>query len=45
MSDQELWGMKKPWPRRSFIPEFETRIVELCQRGDRVVGQVARDST
>ncbi|WP_439947352.1 hypothetical protein [Streptomyces sp. BBFR109] len=31
----------KPWPRRSFTPEFEAEIVDLCQRGDRSVGQVA----
>jgi transposase len=30
-------------PRRSFTPEFKAEIVELCQRGDRSVGQVARD--
>ena len=29
--------------RRSFTPEFKAEIVELCQRGDRSVGQVARD--
>jgi transposase len=34
---------KKPRPRRSFTPEFKTEIVELCRRGDRSVGQVARD--
>jgi len=26
-----------------FTPEFKAEIVELCQRGDRSVGQVARD--
>ena len=36
-------GRKKPRRRRSFTPEFKTEIVELCQRGDRSVGQVARD--
>ncbi|MEU8326299.1 transposase [Nonomuraea sp. NPDC048881] len=36
-------GKKKPRPRRSFTPEFEAEIVELCQRGDRSVGQVAKD--
>jgi transposase len=30
-------------PRRSFTPEFKAEIVELCQRGDRSIGQVARD--
>jgi transposase len=34
---------KKPRRRRSFTPEFKTEIVELCQRGDRSVGQVAKD--
>jgi transposase len=34
---------KKPRPRRSFTPEFKAEIVELCQRGGRSVGQVARD--
>ena len=33
---------KKPRRRRSFTPEFKAEIVELCQRGDRSVGQVAR---
>ena len=34
---------KKPRPRRSFTPEFKAEIVECCQRGDRSIGQVARD--
>jgi transposase len=34
---------KKPRRRRSFTPEFKAEIVELCQCGDRSVGQVARD--
>ena len=29
--------------RRSLTPEFKAEIVELCQRGDRSIGQVARD--
>ena len=33
---------KKPRRRRSFTPEFKAEIVELCQRGDRSAGQVAR---
>ena len=33
----------KPRRRRSFTPEFKAEIVELCERGDRSVGQVARD--
>jgi len=39
----ESMGRKKPRQRRSFTPEFKAEIVELCQRGDRSVGQVARD--
>jgi transposase len=34
---------KKPRRRRSFTPEFKAEIVELCQLGDRTVGQVAKD--
>jgi transposase len=30
-------------PRRSFTAEFKAEIVELCQRGDRSMRQVARD--
>jgi transposase len=33
----------KPRRRRSFTPEFKAEIVGLCQRGDRSVGQVAKD--
>jgi transposase len=39
----ESVGKKKPRPRRSFSPEFKAEIVELCQRGERSVGQVAKD--
>jgi len=39
----ESMGKKKPRPRRSFTPEFKAEIGELCQRGDRSVGQVAKD--
>ena len=39
----ETMDRKKPRPRRSFTPEFKAEIVELCQRGDRSIGQVARD--
>jgi len=39
----ESMGRKKPRPRRAFTPEFKAEIVELCQRGDRSVGQVAKD--
>jgi transposase len=34
---------RKPRARRSFPPEFKAEIVELCRRGDRSIGQVARD--
>jgi transposase len=34
---------KRSRRRRSFTPEFKAEIVELCQRGDRSVGQVAKD--
>ena len=34
---------RKQRPRRSFTPEFKAEIIELCQRGDRSVGQVAKD--
>ncbi|WP_346149642.1 transposase [Nonomuraea recticatena] len=34
---------KKKRPRRSFTPESKAEIVELCQRGDRSIGQVAKD--
>ena len=39
----ESMGRKRSRPRRSFTPEFKAEIVELCQRGDRSVGQVGRD--
>jgi transposase len=39
----ESMGKKKPRPRRSFTSDFKAEIVELCQRGDRSVGQVAKD--
>ena len=34
---------KQPRARRSFTPEFKAEIVELCQHGDRSIGQVACD--
>ena len=34
---------KTPRPRRSFTAEFKADIVERCRRGDRSVGQVAKD--
>ena len=39
----ESVGKKPRRQRRAFTPEFKAEIVELCQRGDRSVGQVARD--
>ncbi len=36
-------GRKTPRPRRAFTSEFKAEIVEQCQRGDRSIGQVARD--
>ncbi|MEU3002292.1 transposase [Streptomyces sp. NPDC006995] len=36
-------GKKKPRPRRSFTSEFKAEIVELRRRGDRSVGQIAKD--
>jgi transposase len=43
MSIMETTERKQPRPRRSFTAEFKAEIVELCQRGDRSIGQVARD--
>jgi transposase len=39
----EVMERNKPRARRSFTPEFKAEIVELCQRGDRSIGQVAGD--
>ena len=39
----ETTERRKPRVRRSFTPEFKAEIVELCGRGDRSIGQVARD--
>ena len=39
----ESMERRKPRPRRSFTPEFKAEIVELCGRGDRSIGRVARD--
>jgi transposase len=33
----------RPRRRRSFTSEFKAEIVERCRRGDRSIGQVARD--
>jgi transposase len=43
MSIMETMERKQPRARRSFTLEFKAEIVELCQRGDRSIGQVARD--
>jgi transposase len=43
MSIMETMARKKPRARRSFTPEFKADIVAACGRGDRTVGQVARD--
>jgi transposase len=43
MSILESMGKKNPRPRRSFTPELKAEIVELCRRGDRSVGQIAKD--
>jgi transposase len=43
MSKMETMERKKSRPRRSFTPEFKAEIVELCRRGDRSIGHVARD--
>src|ERR1043166_9561560 len=43
MSIMETMERKQPRVRRSFTPEFKAEIVELCQHGDRSIGQVARD--
>jgi transposase len=43
MSIMETMERKKPRARRSFTPEFKAEIVQLCQRGDRSIGRVARD--
>ena len=39
----ETMERKKPRPRRSFTPEFKSEIVECTTRGDRSIGQVAKD--
>src|SRR5215217_4051010 len=43
MSIMETMEPKQPRARRSFTPEFKAEIVQLCQRGDRSIGRVARD--
>jgi transposase len=39
----ESMGKKQSRPRRSFTAEFKAEIVDVCQRGDRSIGQIARD--
>src|SRR4051812_11033534 len=39
----ESMGRKPVRRRRSFTPEFKAEIVDACNRGDRSIGQVARD--
>jgi transposase len=43
MSKMETMEKRRQRPRRSFTPEFKAEIVELCRRGDRSIGQVAKD--
>jgi transposase len=43
METMERDERKRPRVRRSFTAEFKAEIVELCQRGDRSIGRVARD--
>jgi transposase len=43
MPIMETVERKKSRPRRSFTPEFKADVVERCRRGDRSIGQVARD--
>jgi transposase len=43
MSIMETREPKQPRARRSLTPQFKAEIVELCQGGDRSIGQVARD--
>src|SRR2546423_14066079 len=43
-SIMENVGKKRPRPRRSFTAESKAEIVQLCQQGDRSIGQVAKDS-
>ncbi len=35
--------MARKRKRRKFTAEFKAEVVELCERGDRSIGQVARD--
>ena len=42
-SIMENVGKKRSRPRRAFTAQFKAEVVELCQRGDRTVGQVSKD--
>lgn len=39
----ETMAKKKPRTRRSFTKEFKADIVERCRKGDRSIGEVAKD--
>ena len=43
MSDHGEQWERSPRKCRSFTPEFKAEIVGLCQRGDRSIGQIAKD--
>jgi transposase len=43
MSIMETMERTSRRPRRSFTPEFKAEIVERCRKGDRSIGQVAKD--
>jgi transposase len=38
-----LMDKRQQRPRRAFTPEFRSEVVELCRKGDRSIGAVARD--
>jgi transposase len=40
---ESMASRKKPRPRRAFTSEFKADIVAASRRGDRSVGQVAKD--
>ena len=39
----EMFMEKKKRRRRTFTREFKAEVVDLCVRGDRSIGQIARD--
>jgi transposase len=43
MSIMETMAKRTPRPRRSFTKEFKADIVERCRKGDRSIGEVAKD--